>query len=847
MKKAATLLMITLVFAPFFVTLAVPIDFGRANDGVSQAQKAETTNIFEMSEILPRDVRIALYDEPDLAQPAYSHTGMWTNNITLIENMLLDAGFSVTRLRASDISTSDILRTANFDVFVMVDNNPRDNITRQVMDFWRGGGGLLSFDGAVSFLCYFGVMVPASLNDHGHGTYWTYDWSQNHTVYSRHPVSQSYQIGDIIIDELDWAAFDWSSLQGFPYSSEYHRITHTLTSDNWVTTLARDTERGGRVVQTFGDCNPIAPAHEQMIIDAINWLCPTPKARIAFDYSHRPYYGIDQGDPDLGYSGASRYGPWRDAVVNRSYTVDKLYKSPMGNLTADRLEPYDMLVINTPLWNFTAAEVQAVADWVAGGGGLVAMGEATGFSEENINLNYLLSNFDLNLSSFNYEITSFTTTSTDLHPTGEGVTTTYWSGGTYVNVTGDAYPIWYDGFNVVVAAQEYGLGRVILTGDINALGNYFYNDDNMAFAVGIANWITSGDTGILVYADGIAGPNGNFYTGPVASALNELGLKFMMTNDRDFFNLSLQIEVWDLLIIDANSYAPATSHSMIRDHLEAGGKVIWRDFMFRYSDPQYAGMWNYLGFSGNDTRITSQPPTVYPWDAGHPIFNMPIDYGASNFTTASNLLNTDWCAVTLLGNATALAGITPTETVNNSAIALGVEGRALINLFAISQYFGDLDDSTYDDNYELWINEIAFMMKPTIDSPVDVEYEEGTTGHVIEWNPSSVYPSEYEIKQDGTPVASQPWDGGLISINVDGLAPGSYTYLVTVTDFAGFTATDTVMVTVTEAPVTTPTTTTTTTTTTTDIPLDATTLIIIAAAAGALIIIIIIVMMKKKK
>ncbi|MFW9786562.1 MAG: hypothetical protein ACFFE1_02700 [Candidatus Thorarchaeota archaeon] len=85
---------------------------------------------------------------------------------------------------------------------------------------------------------------------------------------------------------------------------------------------------------------------------------------------------------------------------------------------------------------------------------------------------------------------------------------------------------------------------------------------------------------------------------------------------------------------------------------------------------------------------------------------------------------------------------------------------------------------------------------PTIDSPADVLYDEGTTGHSISWNPSDLNPVSYVIYKDGVPVKSGSWNSSLetISISVDGLAVGSYSYVLEVTDIGSNNASDTVLV-----------------------------------------------------
>jgi hypothetical protein len=831
MNKAATLLILIFLVAPLCVTTAVPTSVARSASETTDVQNNVPLNVFQEASAIQRDVRVALYDESNTTAPSYSYSGLWTTNVTEIEILLNNAGFDVTRLTAAEIDGSDTLRTALFDVFIMVDNNPRESITDEVLNFWKGGGGILSFDGVISFLCYFGVMVPDSLNDNGIGTYWTYSWSATQTVMSRHPVSQHLMIGDNITDNLDWAAFDWSALQGFSYSDEYTPITHATAGTNWVNTLARDTVLGGRVVQTFGDANPIADGQDQIIIDAINWLCPRPKARVAFDYTHQPYYGIDANDPYLGYNSADRYAEWRDALVNRTFTVDKLYPSPEGNLTAENLAPYDVIVINTPLVNFSAAEVQAVTNWVSQGGGLILLGDYNTFSEQNANMNYLLSNFDMSLTSTMYTVGSFTTTEYEIHPTVESVTSTYYAGGVYLNITGDAYPLWYDGPNIVSAAREYGSGRVYLCGDINAFAVEINNAANMQYSINLVNWISSGSAPVLLYVD--EPWSANYYRTPVALALNELALDYYLTSDAPYLNLSLSLREWYLVIVDNPWPSIYEFYLDFDEYIQSGGRFLMSGY--QVSSRPNSPLWSTLGFGFAGPSADSVP--LYVWDESASIFNIPHQYGAANFTPFTDY-GDEGDMLNVLGNATAIAGFSPTSQSGNASIVVRNDGMTVYNGYLIDEFSNDLDDSTYADNFELWLNEIAFLLRPSIDHPSDVEFTEGTPGHSITWTPTSVYPAGYHIRINGSLAEQDLWHGGPIAFSVDNLVNGTHVVVITAMDKAGYTVTDEVIVTVTP---------TTPTTTAGLPPINPTLVIVILAAAGVAVVIIIVLMKQRSR
>ncbi|MEX2720485.1 MAG: hypothetical protein Q6362_003575, partial [Candidatus Wukongarchaeota archaeon] len=83
---------------------------------------------------------------------------------------------------------------------------------------------------------------------------------------------------------------------------------------------------------------------------------------------------------------------------------------------------------------------------------------------------------------------------------------------------------------------------------------------------------------------------------------------------------------------------------------------------------------------------------------------------------------------------------------------------------------------------------------PIIDHPNDITYVEGTTGNTITWHPSDENPSSFKVTREGIQVNSSSWNDDPITVNVDGLSVGNYTYKCTVYDTSGQNASDTVIV-----------------------------------------------------
>lgn len=146
----------------------------------------------------------------------------------------------------------------------------------------------------------------------------------------------------------------------------------------------------------------------------------------------------------------------------------------------------------------------------------------------------------------------------------------------------------------------------------------------------------------------------------------------------------------------------------------------------------------------------------------------------------------------------------------------------------------DLDGNSDQD--EVLIEIIDDDTAPTIDSPTDLTYVEGTMGNSIVWTPVDMYPASYQVSHNGSMLASGDWGGSRIVADVDGLPAGIHVIRLTVHDGSGLSAYDEVTVTVTAIEIATPP------------PVDdLTTLYLIGAVVGAAIIVVVIVILIRKK
>lgn len=211
------------------------------------------------------------------------------------------------------------------------------------------------------------------------------------------------------------------------------------------------------------------------------------------------------------------------------------------------------------------------------------------------------------------------------------------------------------------------------------------------------------------------------------------------------------------------------------------------------------------------------------------------------------------------GNATTLVWTAWT----NGTISMNVDGLAL-GTYNFTITILDLSDNSVQDTVYVIVEDTTL---PSLDSPIDVEYEIGETGNTITWTVSDLNPDFYELYVNELLNETAPWSGSSIVIDIDGLSIGQHNFTLVVFDTSGLPAIDVVQVTVSEIPTTTISTTTTpstTTTTTSTSPTDTTTttsgtttptgtqmelplesIVLILGAAGAVVVLIVIIRIKK--
>ena len=185
---------------------------------------------------------------------------------------------------------------------------------------------------------------------------------------------------------------------------------------------------------------------------------------------------------------------------------------------------------------------------------------------------------------------------------------------------------------------------------------------------------------------------------------------------------------------------------------------------------------------------------------------------------------------------------------NGSSLAIRIDGLDL-GSYVYSLFINDTSNNSATDDVIVTVRDTT---NPILAGPADISFEFGITGQSIMWTAYDLSPDSLTILQNGSSIITIDWDGGNIELNLDSLSlvVGTYNFTLIIYDSSANSASDTVIVSLTQ-PETTPTSPTTGTTSTTNTtngaqPIDPM-LLVIAGAAGVLVLLIVVIVIMKKK
>jgi uncharacterized membrane protein len=209
----------------------------------------------------------------------------------------------------------------------------------------------------------------------------------------------------------------------------------------------------------------------------------------------------------LNYEPSGRYKGLVTLLNGKGYTVTTINNGILNN----NLNQYGILVVNLgSAWNsqYTAAEVQAIKNFVQNGGGLLIMGDNTGTPNGNINPVSQAFGTTVGVSQLATDdyITDFAS-----HVLFNGVQTFYYRAGGEINsIAPSSNEIAWDSANKGVLSVKGGNGKVVITGDINfAEDDYRGQYNNQRLTENIFDWLVPMPSTIVSIDDAVAGTGGS--------------------------------------------------------------------------------------------------------------------------------------------------------------------------------------------------------------------------------------------------------------------------------------------------------------------------------------------------
>jgi hypothetical protein len=185
------------------------------------------------------------------------------------------------------------------------------------------------------------------------------------------------------------------------------------------------------------------------------------------------------------------------------------------------------------------------------------------------------------------------------------------------------------------------------------------------------------------------------------------------------------------------------------------------------------------------------PPTVSNPDdlsyefgsKGHKITWQVYDSNPKNYTITVRTLYTN----SSYGNASAFHG--PANITQTFWVFTNPKGENL-SVIVDSIYLGNysytillFDKYGRNNTDSLNLTIYRDIRAPAVNAAANLTYEEGYTGHELNWSAVESNPRLYNLTRDGAVLMNGTWRGQNFSVNVDRLSVGLHVFNMTLTDF----------------------------------------------------------------
>jgi hypothetical protein len=339
----------------------------------------------------------------------------------------------------------------------------------------------------------------------------------------------------------------------------------------------------------------------------------------------------------------------------------------------------------------------------------------------------------------------------------------------------------------VIATNYHGEGKILVSAVSTIWDNNFWNDGgNNDLIENYLRWFEAEGVKNFVFAknNGYFSPM-NAY-GELANYFASMG--YLITELIDEEPTVELLSTTDILLV--NSYqTPATSavsEAAVEDWVSNGGSLIIVRSGFA------------IDF-GLHLYSFGLPELIYDNDSYH-IHYHPVTAGVTDVTITahSGLAKFDVADTATVVVSTTADSNSPERPI----IAVNHYQQGRVMGFAVGSIWDENLD--FNQNTELiknfldWISVNTTTPAPWISEHPDFSYDERSVGNSLSWTMSSYYPYYYQVFLDSAEYLSGTWSTYPLTVDVDGLRPGTYTFSIHIYDHYGRTVVDSVDVTVNE-------------------------------------------------
>jgi hypothetical protein len=494
------------------------------------------------------------------------------------------------------------------------------------------------------------------------------------------------------------------------------------------------------------------------------------------------------------FSPSSAYSQMAAYFIANGYVVEEVTSEINDSVLADT----SILFVNAyQVSGFDVNETTAIEAFVESGGGLI-MSTSGGGLDFGLKLYSSLGIISTHtLGSYPHPVT--VNSPLPIIDTASGVSDLILNGTAQAVVTTDASSTLPN--TTIVATNFYGEGKILVSTVATIWDNNYWNDGgNNDLIANYLAWFETEGVRNFVFAEnnGYFSPQAAY--GELALYMAEMGYSITELIDQD--PTEELLSTTDILLI--NSYQELSGYSTeseaaIEEWVTNGGSliVVSRGIAIDF---------------GLHLYTFGMPELLYDNDSYH-IHYHPVTAGVTDVTVISNSAVAKF---DIVDTATVVVSTTATSnTPERPIIAVNHYEKGRVMGCAVStiwdENFGFTQNKDLIKNFVDWATVNTTTPYPWISDPSDASYEEGSVGNNLSWMMGSYYPYYYKIFLDGSEYLSGTWSSYPVTVNIDGLLAGTYTFTIHIYDHYGRTVVDSVTVTVSEVPDTTPTSTTTTT------------------------------------